>query len=489
MLDLTNYNYLFYDFETTGQNPCFDQAVRLAIIETDSQFNIINKHNIDIKLRNDILPHPKALLVNKLNIEDLNSGNNEYESFKKIHKIFNQPDKISIGYNSLSFDDKFLRFGFYRNLLEPYNHHNPLKGNNFRADLYNMIFIYYLYKNEESIIWPIVNNRLSLKLENINSINNLYEGMSHDAEVDVHVTIELAKKLHSIDPKMWNYLILNFIKNNEKNNFNKLPTMRCINDDEYRVGILISNKIGLKSNYCAPVIYLCDDPKQKGQIYLLRLDQYDFTNFKSKNFASKINKGIISKKFGEPNFIIPFTDQYFKSINEHIIALAKENINWIKHNPEGMHDLIKKKKADKYDDIQNIDLDASLYELGFFTSDENKYINLFHETPLKDKSSYIINLPNGRVKELAIRIMGRNYFNDLSDDLVEHYNKYLNSILHQQSDRPDFRNNFRHDPFVLLSETKDLLKKKDLDERDSNILNSLKDLISLKTRKQQDLGF
>jgi len=47
----------------------------------------------------------------------------------------------------------------------------------------------------------------------------------------------------------------------------------------------------------------------------------------------------------------------------------------------------------------------------------------------------------------------------------------------------------RHDPFALLSETKDLLKKKDLDERDLNILNSLKDLISLKTRKQQDLGF
>ena len=50
--------YIFYDFETTGQNPCFDQAVRLAIIETDSQFNIINKHNIepiyfDVELEKD----------------------------------------------------------------------------------------------------------------------------------------------------------------------------------------------------------------------------------------------------------------------------------------------------------------------------------------------------------------------------------------------------------------------------------------------------
>ena len=224
-----NYTYIFYDLETTGQNPCFDQVIRFAAKETDHNLNIINEHNISIKLRNDIIPHPKALLVNRLNINQLSEGLVEYEAFYKIHKIMNKPNTINIGYNSLSFDDKFLRFGFYRNLLEPYNHHNPLKGNNFRADLYNMLFIYYLYKNEESIVWPIVNNRLSLRLENINTINNLYKGMSHDAEVDVHVTIELAKKLYSIDHKMWNYLISNFIKNNEKNNFNKLPTMKCIN--------------------------------------------------------------------------------------------------------------------------------------------------------------------------------------------------------------------------------------------------------------------
>ena len=111
--------FIFYDFETTGQNPCFDQPVRLSVIETDTQFNIIKNHNINIQLRNDILPHPKALLVNKLSIQDLQIGNNEYESFQKIHKIFNEPNKISIGYNSLGFDDKFLRFGFYRTLLEP----------------------------------------------------------------------------------------------------------------------------------------------------------------------------------------------------------------------------------------------------------------------------------------------------------------------------------------------------------------------------------
>ena len=32
--------------------------------------------------------------------------------------------------------------------------------------------MYYLYKKDESIIWPTPNNRLSLRLEQINAINN-----------------------------------------------------------------------------------------------------------------------------------------------------------------------------------------------------------------------------------------------------------------------------------------------------------------------------
>ena len=125
MVDLSSYNYIFYDLETTGQNPCFDQPVRFAAIETDSNLQPVNSYNIDIKLRNDILPHPKALLVNRLSISDLNSGLFEYEAFQEIHKIMNKSNTISIGYNSLNFDDIFLRFGFYRNLFEPYSHHNP----------------------------------------------------------------------------------------------------------------------------------------------------------------------------------------------------------------------------------------------------------------------------------------------------------------------------------------------------------------------------
>ena len=477
-------HYIFYDLETTGQNPCFDQAVRFAAVETDADLKIISSHNIDIQLRNDVLPHPKALLVNKLSIDNLENGDDEYEAFIKIHKLMNKPNTISIGYNSLNFDDIFLRFGFYRNLLDPYSHQY---SNKFRADLYNIIFMYYLYKNEESIIWPMINNRLTLRLEQINNINHLYEGTSHDAEVDVHVTIELAKTLRAIDHKMWDYLISLFVKNDDRTHFNKLPTIQCIDDTKYKIGLFIGSKIGLKSNYCAPIIYLSEPSKDK--IIVLRLDNYNFSDFNANNFSRQIKKGIISKKFGEPNFIIPFTDQYSRVLNEHIVSLAKSNLSWIKHNPESFKELVNLHKEYEYESIESIDLDASLYEQKWFSNQEKNIIEKFHNKNLSDKIDYTQDLSDSRIKDLATRIIGRNYYLHLSGDLKEYYYNYLKGIFYNESQTVDFRGDSRSVPSDLLKETKELLRNKALDSNDQNILNSLEKLISLKIQKQQDLGF
>ena len=114
--------YLFYDIETTGLNPAFDQILTFASIRTDKEFNEIERHSIVIQLRPDIVPSPHAFIVHRLSYDELKAGMSEYEAVKKIHKILNRPGTISLGYNTLRFDDEFLRFAFYRNLLDPYTH-------------------------------------------------------------------------------------------------------------------------------------------------------------------------------------------------------------------------------------------------------------------------------------------------------------------------------------------------------------------------------
>ena len=47
----------------------------------------------------------------------------------------------------------------------------------------------------------------------------------------------------------------------------------------------------------------------------------------------------------------------------------------------------------------------------------------------------------------------------------------------------------RTNPNLLLKETRELSKKLDLSTKDKNILEQLEDMILLKIKTQQDLGF
>ena len=98
-------NYLFYDLETTGLCESFDQIVRFAAILSDENLKVIDKYEISIQLRPDIVPSPYALIITRLGINDITSGLSEYDALNQIHKIFNRPKQINLGYISLIIDN------------------------------------------------------------------------------------------------------------------------------------------------------------------------------------------------------------------------------------------------------------------------------------------------------------------------------------------------------------------------------------------------
>jgi len=70
--------FLFYDIETTGLNRAFDQVLQFAAIRTDRRLNEIDRHNIKVKLRPDVVPSPAAILTNRISISAFSSGLCEY---------------------------------------------------------------------------------------------------------------------------------------------------------------------------------------------------------------------------------------------------------------------------------------------------------------------------------------------------------------------------------------------------------------------------
>ncbi|WP_412174814.1 exonuclease domain-containing protein [Albidovulum marisflavi] len=55
--------FVFYDLETTGTSPAFDQPLQFAAIRSDEDFNEIQRINPRCRLAPHILASPQALIV------------------------------------------------------------------------------------------------------------------------------------------------------------------------------------------------------------------------------------------------------------------------------------------------------------------------------------------------------------------------------------------------------------------------------------------
>src|SRR3954470_11377909 len=129
--------FVFYDTETTGLNPAFDQIVQFAAIRADDQLNVIERLELKSRLMPHILPSPEALCVTGADIHELLST--ARPSFLEMmcglrHILLGWSPSTIIGYNSIRFDEAFLRHGFYQTLHPAYltSKHGNARGDALR---------------------------------------------------------------------------------------------------------------------------------------------------------------------------------------------------------------------------------------------------------------------------------------------------------------------------------------------------------------------
>ena len=245
--------FLFYDIETSGLNPAFDQVLTFACIRTDLSLNEVGREEIVIRLRDDIVPSPGAFLTHRLDAQILESGMSEYHAALKIHSLLNTPQTISIGYNSLGFDDEFLRFLFYRNLLDPYTH--QFANGCRRMDMLPVTLIYYLFCNH-ALSWPVLEGGSpTMKLEYLTLQNEFKtSGRAHEAMSDVESVVGLAKAF-SKHGKIWSYVQSFFDKNTDLERINSLGTSKLSRTWRMDLALMVSVSFGAECNYMAPVVY------------------------------------------------------------------------------------------------------------------------------------------------------------------------------------------------------------------------------------------
>jgi exodeoxyribonuclease-1 len=221
--------FAFYDFETTGTSAAFDQPLQFAAILTDDEFNQIERVDIRCRLSPHILPAPWAMAVTGISPEQLEDPNlpSWFDFSHQISRLIKRWAPATwTGYNTIAFDEEFLRHSFYQN-LHP-NIYQTQFDQNDRLDL--MKVIYAVWDRAPDILeWPHdENGPISFKLDRLAPANGFTAHNAHDALGDVEATIHIATIIRDRAPAVWSRCLRNRDKNEVSNTLKSGHPVRLV---------------------------------------------------------------------------------------------------------------------------------------------------------------------------------------------------------------------------------------------------------------------
>lgn len=413
--------FFFYDLETSGINPRSARIMQFAGQRTTLQMEPVGEPvNMLIKLTPDVVPEPDAIVLTGITPQQtIQDGITEVEFLKFFVKEIAITDTIFVGYNTIRFDDEFMRFMLYRNFYDPYEW--QWKDGRSRWDLLDVVRMTRALR-PDGIEWPFDSKgRPSNRLELLTSINSLNHYAAHDALSDVLASIALAKLLYEKQPKLFTFLL----DMRDKKKVNNL-----ISDGKpfvYTSGKYPSEFE--KTTVVAPVVL---HPKKQGVlVYDLRHDPTMYATaspeemaelWRWKKDATELRLPVKSLQFNRCPAIAPLSvlDKQsqkrltidLKTIERNRIALDKMT-DFPTRLLSALEILDSRQQTEWLSDDTSVD--AQLYD--GFIQDQDKTVEYdFRHAEPDDISSFVKIFKDPRLKSLVPLYKARNYLTTLTDD-------------------------------------------------------------------------
>jgi exodeoxyribonuclease I len=274
-------SFIWYDLETFGRDPRRSRIAQFAAIRTDEELNEIDEPiSWFCQPANDLLPSPEAALITNISPQQaLRDGVCEAEFFAKVHDELINANTCAVGYNSIRFDDEFIRFGLYRNFYDAYE--REYRNGNSRWDLLDFMRFAHAMR-PEGIIWPKREDGFtSFKLEHLAEANGTRAGTAHEALSDVRALIGLARKLRAAQPKLWNYYL--DLRSKEK-------VMALLDVFRQTPVLHISGQFSAENCCGALVIPLASHPdiKNRAIVFDLSFDPADLIELDAADIAERV---------------------------------------------------------------------------------------------------------------------------------------------------------------------------------------------------------
>lgn len=271
--------FFFYDLETSGLSARKDRIMQFAGQRTDNELNPIGEPvNVLVALNDDTLPDPDAIMVTGITPQKtLEEGYTEAQFAHMLITDIFTPDTIVVGYNSVRFDDEFIRHLLWRNFIDPYEW--SWKEGRSRWDILDVVRMTRALR-PEGIEWPVdAEGKAVNKLEPIAKINHISHENAHDALSDVNALIDVTRLIRNKQPQLFEYLL----KLRDKKEVQKL-----INLDDKQPFVYTSGRFDNQFEKTTVSFPIAPAPNNNVLVYDLRDDPTQFMSLTEDELAAKL---------------------------------------------------------------------------------------------------------------------------------------------------------------------------------------------------------
>jgi exodeoxyribonuclease I len=248
-------SFVVYDVETTGLNKRFDQILQFGAIRADDDLIPTDRIELRSRLLPNIVPSPKALHITGATFDDITSLTrpSHYQMVCDIQRTLQAwSPAVFLGFNSIKFDEEFLRQAFYH-CLHPIFLTNT--NGNARADVLKLVRAMATLHPDVLTAPRDETGRLVFRLERLAIANGFVVKRGHDAMADVEMTLALCRKARDGAPDLWSTFlrfaakaaVLNFIRDEEAFAYFEFFGGR---QDVHLVTRIGANPTDLNAHYC-----------------------------------------------------------------------------------------------------------------------------------------------------------------------------------------------------------------------------------------------
>ena len=393
-------NLVFYDFETCSSNVSYGQIIQAAAVLVNDNFQELDRFEGRCKLSPGIVPEAMALLINKTTPKILKETNlSHYQMLRQLVDKFKEwKNSTFIGYNSINFDEEFLRRTLFKNLEYPYL--TNTNGNE-RGDLFSLARACHLYY-PDCIKTPISDkNNPVFKLEKLAPINDIKHDKAHSAMGDVLATIEIAKLLSKKAPNVWKASLMT---TNKDKSFQLIKNEQLFCTDFFYYGKSVPFILTFVCQHPQWGYPMCFDLKADPSYYFnLSIQELK----KELDKKPKVIRTIKHKKHPiimNPSYGINFDNYKQLGVNKlkQRAKLIRENKEFAKKVASILDDEARERQ--ELESQEDVYPEESIYKQ--FPSDhDNKIMPEFHKADWKDKFSVLQKFKDERMQYFGKKIL------------------------------------------------------------------------------------